>query len=205
MSLDQLPFNWFDFVLVIVLLVGAQRGRKRGMSEELLTLLRWVALALACAFLYQPVGQMIVGSSGVFDLLSSYVIAYLGLALVVAIVFSLFKRAVGGKLIGSNLFGRGEYYLAMPAGMVRCVCILLAFLALLNARYFSPQEVKRYDVATKDLYGSDYFPTLHAAQSAVFEKSLTGPWIRTNLACLLIKPTPYHKSELKRKEPDLPQ
>ena len=44
MNLDKLPFNWFDFVLVVVLVVGVFRGRKHGMSEELLPLLKWLAI-----------------------------------------------------------------------------------------------------------------------------------------------------------------
>ncbi len=204
MSPDKLPFNWFDFALVLVLLLGLQRGRKRGMSEELLTLLRWVALVLVCAFLYQPVGETLANSSRVFGLLSGYVIAYLFLALGVAIIFSLIKRAVGGKLTGSNVFGRGEYYLAMPAGMVRFACMLIAALALLNARLYAPQELRARLAYRQDLYGKDFFPGLDTAQQDVFKRSLTGPWIANNLSFLLIKPTPPAATEFKRKEIDLP-
>src|SRR5437773_6234738 len=111
MSLDQLPFNWFDLLVVIVLMIGLQRGRKRGMSEELLTMLRWVSLVLVCTLFYQPVGQYLCDVS-LFSLMSSYVMAYCGLALLVAIAFTVLKRAIGGKLIGSDAFGKGEYYLA---------------------------------------------------------------------------------------------
>ena len=33
MNLDKLPINWFDFAVVIILLLGVSRGRKNGMSE----------------------------------------------------------------------------------------------------------------------------------------------------------------------------
>jgi hypothetical protein len=42
---------------------------------------------------------------------------------------------------------------------------------------------------------------LRSVQSAVFEKSLTGPWIKRNLALLLIKPTAPQKKDLKDLRP----
>ena len=199
MQFDKLPFNWFDFLVIIVLLVGIQRGRKRGMSEEMLTMFRWVALVLVCGFFYEPVGREIASGS-VFGPLEGYVIAYVALALGVAVVFSLIKRALGGKLVGSDAFGRGEYYLAMPSGMLRCACMLIAALALLNAREFSKADVLAWDKYEKDLYGSDFFPTLHTVQAAVFEQSFTGPYVKKYLGILLIKPTPPKKPEIKLRE-----
>ena len=49
MSLDQLPINLFDLVVIAVLAVGIFRGRKHGMSEELLSLLKWLAILFGCA------------------------------------------------------------------------------------------------------------------------------------------------------------
>ena len=54
------------------------------------------------------------------------------LAALVYGVFALFKHSVGGKLLGSDVFGRGEYYLGMGSGMLRFGCVLLAVLALLG-------------------------------------------------------------------------
>ena len=48
-SLDQLPINMFDLVVVLVLAAGIFRGRKNGMSEELLSLLKWVAILIGCS------------------------------------------------------------------------------------------------------------------------------------------------------------
>ena len=44
MNLDQLPINLFDVVLIAVLAAGIFEGRKHGMSEELLSLLMWLAI-----------------------------------------------------------------------------------------------------------------------------------------------------------------
>ena len=200
MSLDQLPFNFFDAILVAVLLAGISRGRKHGMSEELLSLLQWLTVLFVCATIYEQVGTMIGQFTSVFGKLSCYLLAYVGVGLVVLLVFAGIKRALGGKLLGSDIFGRSEYYLGMASGLARGTCVLLAVLALLNARYFSPTEVRAMQKFQDDVYGSDFFPTLQSLQSTVFDKSLTGPWIKQNLGFLLITPTEPDTRELHQKD-----
>jgi hypothetical protein len=124
--------------------------------------------------------------------------------LLVMLVFAGIKRLMGGKLVGSDIFGRSEYYLGMGAGLVRFSCMLLAALALLNARYFSPLEVRAMEKFQDDVYGSNFFPTLHSLQASVFDKSLSGPWIKANLGFLLIKPTEPEKRDLHQKDMFVP-
>ncbi len=204
LSLETLPFNWFDILLVVVLLVGLSRGRKRGISEELFPLLMWLAIVFGCAMLYQPLGTQITAST-VFTLLGSYLMAYIGAALIIAILFAALKKAAGGKLVSSDVFGRSEFYLGMVAGVVRFVCMLIACLALLNARLYTSGDVRAQVKYQKDNYGSEFFPTLQTIQSQVFEKSLLGPWIKNNLSFLLITPTmPGGKDTAKRKDFAMP-
>jgi|ERR1043166_8169364 hypothetical protein len=203
MNADNLPFNWFDIAVALVLLVGMQRGRKRGMSEECLTMLNWVALVLVCSIAYEPIGRWLA-STVPFSLLFCYMLAYAVSAVVVGSVFLLLKRGLSGKLIGSDVFGRGEYYLGMPSGMLRFACILVAGLALLNARLYRAEEIQAMTKFQNDNYGSQFFPTLQTLQEQVFAKSLIGPQIKTHLAFLLIKPTFPETKELKRAEATLP-
>ena len=200
MSLEQLPFNLFDLVVIVVLALGIFRGRKHGMSEELLSLATWLAILFGCAALYQPGGELLAQFTSMFGRLSCYLVAYVAGALLFSLLFATIKRVLGGKLLGSDIFGRAEYYLGMGSGLVRFSCILLAALALLNARYFSPTEVKAREKFDNDVYGSSFFPTLHSVQSTVFDRSLTGPWIKENLGFLLIKPTQPEHKEIHQKE-----
>jgi len=199
MTFAQLPVNMFDLILLAVLLVGVLRGRKHGMSEELMQVIKWLTIVVACAFLYQPGGNWLAHASP-FSLLASFIFVYTGAALAILAAFALFKHQLGGKLVGSDIFGRSEYYLGMGSGLLRFACILVAALALLNARYFSREEVQAMRHFQDDMYGSNFFPTWQTAQEIVFEKSLTGPWIRDHLGFLLIKPTvpedkAYHQKE----------
>jgi uncharacterized membrane protein required for colicin V production len=204
MSLDKLPFNLFDVVLLGVLAAGIYRGRKHGMSEELLSLLKWLAIVFGCALLYQPGANAITQFTRMFSRLTCYLIAYVTGLLLIFLLFVWIKRGLGGKLLGSDIFGRAEYYLGMGSGLVRFSCILLAALALLNARYFSPQEVRAMERFQDDVYGSNFFPTLHTVQRSVFDRSLTGPWIKQNLGFLLIEPTAPENKELHQKQYALP-
>ncbi len=194
MSLLHLPISFFDLLLVAVLAAGLFRGRQHGMSVELLDLAKWLAVLFGSAALYEVLGRQLAQFTRLFGLLSCYLVAYLGAALLIFILFALLKRAVGGKLLGSDIFGRSEYYLGMVSGMVRYSCVLLAALALLNARSFNPLEVRAMQAFQKDQFGTDLFPTLHSLQASVFQKSCIGPWIHQNLGFLLIKPTePEHR------------
>jgi len=139
--MDNFPINLFDLAVVGLLVVGVLRGRKHGMSEELLGLLKWVTILVVCALVYEPLGKVFAGSSP-FSLLSSYLMAYFAAGLVILVLFAGIKRALGGKLVGSDIFGAAEYYLGMGSGLVRFTCMLMAVLALLNARYFTPAEVQ---------------------------------------------------------------
>ncbi len=200
MSLDKLPINAFDFLVTGVLIFGIFRGRKQGMSEEFLNLVQWLAIVLVCGFAYRPLGQFLSESSRLFSLLTCYLIAYVVLALILWGLFALVKRAIGGKLLGSDLFGSAEYYLGMGSGLVRFSCILVAGLALLNARAYDAKEIKEMENFQDREFGSQYFPTLPAIQATVFQKSISGPWIHSNLGFLLIEPTKPEKKELHQKE-----
>ncbi|HLH55784.1 MAG TPA: CvpA family protein [Verrucomicrobiae bacterium] len=203
MAFDKLPLNAFDFVVVAILVIGLLRGRKHGMSEELIGLVKWLAVVIGCAFLYEPAGQWFAKSSP-FSLLASFLIVYIAAALFILTLFAICRHQMGGKLIGSDIFGRAEYYLGMGSGMVRLSCMLLALLAVLNARYFSPMEVRAMEKFQDDVYGSNYFPTWHTAQEVVFERSMSGPWIKEHLGFLLIKPTQPEDKQYHQKEANLP-
>jgi hypothetical protein len=197
--LNNLPFNWFDFLVLGVVGLGLAHGRKHGMSEELIELLRWLAIAVGCAFIYEPLGDLLAGGS-LFTLLSGYLIAYIGGALIITSLVTLLKKAIGEKLVGSDVFGRSEFYLGMVAGMVRFCCILIAVLALLNARAYNSAEIRTDIKMQNDVYGSNFFPKLYTIQAQVFERSFAGPLISKQLGFLLIKPTAPVQKQLRKRD-----
>lgn len=199
MKLDHVPVNWFDFVVVIVLFLGVSKGRKNGMSVEMMSMLQWVAIIFAGAFLYRPLGDMLCQSSPVSHLLA-YIALYITIAIVVKIIFSGLKKVIGGKLVGSNVFGRAEYYLGMLAGAVRFACILIAALALLNAPLYTQQEIAKKKAAQLDLLGSNFFPSTGQMQQQVFKESMLGSATKNYAGFLLIASTKSEQRDFEKRK-----
>jgi uncharacterized membrane protein required for colicin V production len=181
-------FGWVDLVIILLLLVGVWRGRKRGMSEELLDIIKWSLIVVAAAWLYEPGGRLLSQVS-VFSLLSCYVFVYAGIALIVAGLFAVIRRGVGSKIVGSDVFGNGEYYLGMMAGTFRYACIILVSMAFLNARHYTPEERTASTKYQQDNFGSSFFITMPDLQQEVFAHSFTGRMAHHYLNVALIRST----------------
>src|SRR5665213_2085522 len=144
-----LSFGWFDVVLVLVLAFGFWRGRKRGMSREALPTSMWLLAVIGAGLGYQLLGDLLLQTGYVKKVFgnsfnertAAYVTSYLAIALVVFILYSILKNFFREKLSGSNAFGSGEYYLGTISGMIRYACMVLFVLALLNAPYYSVNEI----------------------------------------------------------------
>lgn len=201
----DLPFNWVDIAVVAVLVFGFTRGRKHGMSEELLLVMKWLAIIIAGGFCYATVGDMIAQSAP-FSHLASYTMAYFSIAIFISVVFLGLKKVTHGKLLGSDIFGGAEYYLGMVAGIFRYSCILVFVFALVNAPLYTKADIQANLNYQNEWYGSDFFPGFQTLQSQIFEKSFLGPYVRSTLGFLLIKSTPFENKGIQRhKEQELPQ
>jgi uncharacterized membrane protein required for colicin V production len=194
-----MQIGWFDWLALAILIAGIIVGRKRGMSCELLDVFQWLLIVVTAAHLYHPIGSLI-NSSSVFSPLFSYVTAYILVAVLVKAVFLLLKKALGGKLVGSDLFGRFEYYLGMVAGGIRFGCMMLAVLALLHAPKYSPEQLKRNAERQKENYGSISFPTLGSLQRDVFQNSTLGRFLEKELWHMLIQTTSSKGKSLRQRE-----
>ena len=183
-------FNWFDILVVVLLIGGVFHGRKRGMSLELLPLFKLLIIVVVGSKVYQPLGiKLTEWTNGTMGLLLAFVISYVLFGLIVHMIFSRVKRAVGEKLVGSDIFGSMEYYFGMLAGMLRYACYILIAMALINAKPINREAEKAYRKTEKDNLGNIQLPTVTSIQIAVFESSQVGRFSRGHLGDLLIEPT----------------
>ena len=205
----NLPFSYIDVIILIWLVVGVLRGRKQGMAQELLPVFKWVSIVLLAGYFNQPLGALIrENTAGAFSVLWSWIAAYALIALIVALCFSLLNHWLGEKLVGSDLFGRYEYYLGMLAGMVRFACMLLVLLAVMHSRIVTQAELDDINVQMKknldDIHPPRY--VYGSIEQAIFSRSYTGRIVQENLPDLLIPtvaPPAYSKSPtLKKKMQD---
>ena len=194
-ALDRLPVNWFDFAVLLILAFGLLRGRKNGMTNELLRVSQWLALVIACGLCYMIAAQAMGGFTTTWSKSTTFLAAYMGVAFMVWLVFHYLKKIFVPRLTGSNIFGNGEYYLGMFSGMVRFACILIFALALLNAPVYTAADRASHQAYVKrtyggGIYGGDYIPDLATVQDSVFKKSFVGPYIKDYLGVLLIDSGP---------------
>jgi uncharacterized membrane protein required for colicin V production len=181
-------FGPFDLMAAVVVVAGILVGRKRGMSQELLPLIQWLGIVAAGSFFHQPVGGELARLTGM-NMTYCQVVAYLGLALAIKLGFHLLKRSLGEKLVGSDVFGRGEYYLGVAAGGLRFFCMLIMFLAVMHAPQISEAERAAMAKKQQEYYGDISFPTFGTIQFGIFHRSFLGQAMAEKAPFLLITPT----------------
>ena len=198
---EHFAFNWFDLALVLVLAFGFWRGRKRGMTKELLPTLQWIAILLGAGlchvfvadwFQQQGVIKQVFGSH-FNERTAALMSSYLCITLVIFIVFTVLRRKFNPKLEGSSFFGSNEYYWGVAAGLIRYLCMVLVALALLNGPYYTLADIagakaynnRWYGGGLKD-YNGDFIPRVDEVQTAIFTQSLFGSLIKNHLSLLLI-------------------
>jgi uncharacterized membrane protein required for colicin V production len=187
----SLSFGWFDFVVLCLMVVGLIRGRKRGISEELLDVFQWLLIVVACSYAYRPLGMFLSSLTQLIKYTCA-LLAYVLVVIIIKVLFNCLKRAVGKNSSGLCVC-RMEYYLGMAAGMLRYACMVLVFLAVLNAKYISDVELKRVAKLQQDNFGNISFPTLGSVQQDVFKESFVGSMAKKHLADHLIFSGPADK------------
>ena len=155
---------------------------------EVLDLLQWLAIVAVGSLVYRPVGNFLIQNT-LFSPVSCYVAAYTLVIVVIKSLISLVKRQVGEKLMSSDVFGRGEYYLGMVGGALRYGCMMIVCMAFLNARYYSPQERLQMARFQENNFGDIRFPTLASMQDTVFQHSVVGQLTQRYLSRCLIAPS----------------
>ena len=175
-----LPFNWFDLLVIVVLGFGLFRGRRNGMAKELLPLLEWVVLVLVAGLGYWLLAGVL--SIVLHNTMWNCIVSYVALALLVFGGFAVLKRRFAERLVKSDLFKGGEYYLGMFSGMVRYGCILIFGMALLNAPVYTPKQIQEQQNRDQMDFGGgsgsgfkgNYFPHVSSVQASVFKESFLG-------------------------------
>lgn len=210
-SLDKLTLGWFDVALILFVAFGFWRGRKRGMSKEVIPLLKWICIIAGCSLGYQLLGDELVSThyirkifgNSVLERTAANITAYLAIALVIWSVFAILGNLFQKKIEGSQAFGGGEYYLGIVSGITRWLCVLIFLLAMLNAPFYTSQEMAARAEYNKrwfggGMYDGNFLPDLPTLQSSVFKKSITGPVIKEYLPALLIESFSGAKKPAKR-------
>jgi len=155
------------------------------MSQELLPLFQWVGIVIAAGLLYNPLSP-IVKQYTQFNLLWSNITAYLLVALCVHMVYRFLKRLLEESLMEKDVFGGGEFYFGMAAGVMRFACMLVVGIALMNSRIITAGELAANEKFQKENFEAIRFPTYGQVQQEILFRCLTGKLIEDHLHPVLI-------------------
>jgi uncharacterized membrane protein required for colicin V production len=186
-------FNYFDMVAVVWLIIGFFRGRKHGLSQELLPMLLWLGIVVAGGLYYARFSG-IVHQYTQFGPLWSNVTSYLLIALGVYLIYRWFRQMFAEKLVEKDPFGRGEYYLGMTAGVVRFACMIVVAMSLMNSRVATAAELAQMEKFQARWFSDIRFPTYGEFQQDALLKSFSGKWVETHLKPVLIASVTYTAS-----------
>jgi uncharacterized membrane protein required for colicin V production len=198
--MKQMPFNYFDIALVVWLIVGLFLGRKHGMSEELLPVVQWLLIIVVSSQCYSMLAQVITQNIPGYTQLWANITAYCSIAIVLKLIFSKIKTVMGEKLVGSDMFGRSEYYLGILAGIVRFACMFLCFCAVLNARIVTASERAATAKEMEKWAEGMKLPTYGSVQNGLLNESMSGRFIKNNLYDFLIRSVTKDDSKADKKD-----
>jgi uncharacterized membrane protein required for colicin V production len=184
---SALHMNWFDLIVVVWLVLGIFRGRKHGMSQELLPLVQWIAVIIAASLLYIYIARPLSHRTGL-TLLPCVLAAYVFVGCSVYGLLGNLKRKLDDKFQEGDYFGSGEYYLGMTSGVIRFICILIALLAVMNSRIITKAEREATLKMQQKNFEEIRFPTYGEVQNTVLFESATGNFVRAYLPHFLIQP-----------------
>ena len=188
--LTELTIAWVDIVVILLLVYGFFQGRKRGMSGELLDVVKWLLIVAGAGLAHRPLADTLRQYVPSLSPLASYVIVYIGIVCILGLVFSSIKHSVGEKIAQGELFGGLEFYAGMLMGSFRFACIALVAMSLIHARLYTATEVKAREKAQEDDFGSIRFFRLYKLQSDIFQVSYVGRGVEQFLGGFLIPSTP---------------
>lgn len=180
-ELHSIPGNWFDLLVAGLLLFGMVRGAIRGMSEELLALFHWLTVVVVCGLYYRDLGQWFAEYAGV-TLVYGYMFVYIALLILISLAFMGLKKLVGEKLVSSDLFGKWERILGVFSGAVRYACVVLVFLAVINAPVYPWEEIESDIVAHKFTLGTIHFQ--------ITKQAYVSRLVQDNLSTVLVDNAP---------------
>jgi uncharacterized membrane protein required for colicin V production len=185
--LTSFHLNWFDLVVVVWLIVGIFRGRKHGMSQELLPLVQWIAIIVVTSLANPPLARLMVRYTGL-TLLPCAIFCYVFVACAVYGLLGKLKKKLDDTFQEGDYFGGGEYYLGMTSGIIRFACVLIALLAMMNSRIITKAEREATLKMQKANFEDVRFPTYGEVQNTILLESATGNFVRAYLAQFLITP-----------------
>ncbi len=157
----QIPINWIDVFVGIVLLVFAIRGYRRGLSGEILQVVGLLASLILAYRFFGYVGEALHQSLAMPEGIA-FVLGYVGVFVLIYTIFYVIRYIVH-KMMSVSFIAVLEKGGGILAGMMRGICILSVLFVLvcmirqpsvtryifnesLTGKYIMPLSLYMYDM-----------------------------------------------------------
>lgn len=183
------PINWFDALLVGVIIFGVYRGKKTGALPQIFGFCQWTLMLVICSFLYAaPIRWLSKPCHMQPDVMGLiiYPIELAGVGSVLLFIRFLIERKVEKR----EAFGRCENYVAMLAGAARFFVILLTAMAWLSGCYVTENDLRDYKKSIDDNFGGIGLPAISMIHDDVFHGSFSGRFAKEYLKPVLMEAAP---------------
>ncbi len=130
-----MPFNWFDVVLALIILLSALAGLRSGFARVVVGLIATIAGLLVGFWCYRIVAAKLMPflSTPALADIFGFLIIFFGILILGALIAALLSRLF--KWIGLSWF---DHFLGGVAGLIRGILMVAALAAILVAFVPSP-------------------------------------------------------------------
>jgi membrane protein required for colicin V production len=167
-----MPFDWFDVLLALIVLMSAAAGLKTGFARVIVGLIATITGVLLGFWCYRIVGAKLapyVSTTALADLLG-FLIIFFGILIVGALIAALL--ATFFRWIGLSWF---DHFLGGIAGLIRGILIVAGVAAVLVA--FMPSPVPAFIANSRVLpYASQVAAALAEAAPRDLKDSFFQEW-----------------------------
>lgn len=180
-------FNWFDVCVLLAIGIGCWRGYHRGASEQLLPVVKWVAIVLIAAYTHRPLGFLLSRLSGL-HMGVCHAAVYLAELTAILILFGWIGRTATDRIIAAQLFGKIEHYLGLLMGGLSAAAFMLLIVAVLNAFDMTPARLWLKANPDDPSFNALVYTVAERVEQDVVEQSVWGICLRRELGFLLATP-----------------
>jgi uncharacterized membrane protein required for colicin V production len=181
--------HWFDFVLVIVLIVGFILGTRKAALAQVLSFFNWALALFICSFLYRAPALWLASCLSLQPDVMALVVFPLELVLVY-LLLRIIRRKIASKKAENEPLGNSDHHVAKIAGPLRFMIFILIFMSWINGVYVTEKDLEDHRAFIRDNFGSISFPTLSTVKDDIFNGSYSGRFAKNHLNAILMTAIP---------------
>jgi uncharacterized membrane protein required for colicin V production len=179
--------NWFDIAVLFLVLLGARRGFRQGLSEEFIGLLQWLAGLSLFGFWHMSWAHEL---SRWFKIRLVYgeLLVVLGLLMGTSWLSSKIEEIWIENSFNLEIATGIDQFLGMFCGLLKSMCLAFALMALLSFPSFTKSDLISSKEYQREWFGTLEFPTVGDLQQEVISQSYTGQKVQRLLVVFMRKP-----------------